>query len=351
MPQPDVGSVRLKVSPQVARIVAPGAPRDVQLAAARGALPLSGADLLTALCFLCTSADAELKGEAVRTLRTLPATILLPVLDDPALHPRLIELLARVRISDVVLMERVIRHPAVSEGTLLHLAARAEQPVLERLADNQTRLTEAIVAAILANPHAERLLKFRLGWREEPEPADDEEAGETEVFPEAVDGNPDDIEEVSDEELEARLKEAEQKGMSKHQLALEMRVAEKIKMAMTGDKEWRNILVKDPNKLVHGAVLKNGRITEAEVAVVARNKTSSDELIRIILLNRDWLKNSDIRKSLVTHPKTPLPKAIRFIGSLTVDELKKLAKSRSVSTAIVTTARKELENRLKRSGG
>jgi hypothetical protein len=354
MDQTDAGSVRLKVSPQVARIVAPGAPREVQLAAARGTLPLSGTDLLTALCFLCTNPDAELKGEAVRTLRTLPTSILLPVFDDPALHPRLIELLPRVRMTDVALMERVITHPAVNDATLLYLAARAEQPVLERLADNQQRLTPAIVEAILANPHVERALKFRLGWSEEPQAVDagdEEDQADTEVFPEAVEGNPDDIEEISDEDLEARLKEAEKKGMSKHQLALEMRVAEKIKMAMTGDKEWRNILVKDPNKLVHGAVLKNGRITEAEVVVVARNKTASDELIRIILLNREWIKNSDIRKSLVTHPKTPLPKAMRFIGGMTIDDLKKLAKSRSVSNAIVTTARKELENRLKRTGG
>jgi hypothetical protein len=354
MAQTDVGSVRLQVSPQVARVVAPGAPREVQLAAARGALPLSGTDLLLVLCFLCTNPDTELKGEAVKTLRTLPASILLPILDDPTLHPRLLELLPRVRLTDVALMERVVTHPAVNEATLLYLAMRAEQPVLERLANNQRRLTPAILEAILANPHADRALKFRLGWSEEPEAGeagDEEDECEKEIFPEAVEGNPDEIEEVSDEELEVRLREAENKGMSKHQLALEMRVAERIKMAMTGDKEWRNILVKDPNKLVHGAVLKNGRITEAEVVVVARNKTASDELIRLILLNRDWIKNSGIRKSLVTHPKTPLPKAIRFISGLTLDELKKLAKSRNVSTAIATTARKELENRLKRSGG
>jgi hypothetical protein len=354
MDQNEAGSVRLKVSPPVARLVAPGAPREVQLAAARGTIPLSGADLLTSLCFLCANPDVEIKGEAVKTLRALPASVLLPVLDDAALHPRLLELLPRVRMTDVALMERVVTHPAVNDATLLYLAVRAEQPVLERLAGNQQRLTPAIIEAMVANPHAERALKFRLGWREEPAAvADggDEEAADDEVFPEAVEGNPDEVEEVSDEDLEARLKEAEKKGMSKHQLAMEMRVAEKIKMAMTGDKEWRNILVKDPNKLVHGAVLKNGRITEAEVAVVARSKTASDELIRIILLNRDWIKNGDIRKSLVTHPKTPLPKAIRFIGTLTVDELKKLAKSRSVSNAIVTTARKELENRLKRTGG
>lgn len=354
MDQSDNGSVRLKVSPQVARIVAPGAPRDVQLAAARGAIPLGGADLLTALCFLCANPDVELKSEAVKTLRTLPASVLLPVLDDPALHPRLLELLPRVRMTDVPLMGRVITHPAANDATLLYLAARAELPVLERLADNQQRLTPAIVAAIVANPHAERALKFRLGWREEPAsgaaPEDEEEEG-AEVFPEAVEGNPDDVEEVSDEDLEARLREAEKKGMSKHQLAMEMRVAEKIKVAMTGDKEWRNIFIKDPNKLVHGAVLKNGRITEPEVVVVARSKTSSDELIRLILLNREWMKNSQIRRALAVHPKTPPAKAIRFVAGLPTDDLKKMMKSKGLPSVIVTTARKEYENRQKRGGG
>lgn len=326
------------------------------MAAARGALPLSGADLLTALCFLCANLDTELKGEAVKTLRTLPASILLPVLDDPSLHPRLLELLTRVRLTDVVLMERVIMHPAASEATLLYVAARAEHPVLERLADNQTRLTAAIAEAIVANPHAERVLKFRLGWREETpekEPLKAESAEEEgeEEFPEAVDGNPDEVEEVSETELEQKLKEAERKGLSKHQLALEMGVSEKIKMAMTGDKEWRNILVKDPNKLVHGAVMKNGRMTEPEVVVVARSKTSSDELIRLILLNREWMKNSQIRRALAVHPKTPLPKALRFVSGLPTDDLKKMMKSKGLPSAIVTTARKEYENRQKRGGG
>lgn len=355
MSHPETESVRLKVSPQVARIVGPEAPRAAQLAAARGTVPLAGTDLLTALCFLCANADPEVKGEAVRTLRTLPVSILRPMVDDPALHPRLLDLLARVRPADLPLLERLIVHPGVSEATLIHLATHGDSAVLERLADNQLRLTPTLVEAILANPRAERSLKFRLGWREpapEPPPtgeADDDAAQE--LFPEAVDGNPDEVEEVSDAEMAARLKEAEAKGVSKHQLAMEMKVSEKIKMAMTGDKEWRNIFIKDPNKLVHGAVLKNGRMTEAEVVVVARSKTSSDELIRLILLNRDWMKNAEIRKALALHPKTPLPKALRFVSELPLNDLKKLMKSRNVSNAIVTTARKEVENRQKRGGG
>ena len=359
MTQPEGHSpVRLKVSPEVARIVGPGVPREVQLAAARGTLPLSAGDLLATLCFLCASTDAEIKGEAVRALRTLPLAVLQPVLDDPALHPRLLDLLVRVRFNDAALMSNVITHPALTEETLRFLAERGDAPILALLAGQPARLTPALVAAILANPNADPAVKSSLeaGAAEEadgeaPESSVEEETAEQEIFPEAVDGNPDEVEEVSDDDIAALLQDAEVKGMSKHQLALEMKVSDKIKMAMTGDKEWRNILVKDPNKLVHGAVLKNGRMTEAEVVVVARNKTSSDELIRLILLNRDWMKNSEIRKALALHPKTPLPRALRFVSELPLGDLKKLAKSRNVSNAIATTARKEVENRVKRGGG
>jgi hypothetical protein len=146
------------------------------------------------------------------------------------------------------------------------------------------------------------------------------------------------------------LQVAEEQGVSKYLLAMELKVSEKIKIAMSGDKEWRKILIKDPNKLVHGAVLKNGRCTEGEVVMVAKNKTSSDELVRLILLNREWMKNYEIRKALVTHPKTPLPKALRFISELTLKDLKDLMRSRNVSNAIATTARKEVERKMKRGG-
>lgn len=361
MSQPEANSVRLKVSPQVARIVGPGAPRELQQSAARGALPLAAADQLTMLCFLCAGTDPELRSEAVRTLRALPAELLLPVIADPALHPRLLDLLARVRIADLALMEPVIAHPATDHATLRYLAERAELPVLARLVELRPEQAGELGAALMTNPHASPEIKERAGLQvpvAEPllaESSSDEEAAadeedETEVFPEAVDGNPDEVEEVSDEQIAGLLAAAEEKGLSKYQLAMELKVSEKIKIAMSGDKEWRKILIKDPNKLVHGAVLKNGRVTEGEILMVAKNKTSSDELIRQILLNRDWIKGYEIRSALVTHPKTPLPKAIRFIADLSLRDLKNLMRSRNVATAIATTARREVERRMKRGG-
>jgi hypothetical protein len=350
MTQNERNKVRLKVSAEIARIVKPGAPRDVQLAAARGSLPLAGKDLLTVLFFLCSNQDAEIKKAAVASLCELPATILVPVLRDESLHPQLLELLVRARISDAELMGAVIMHPATSLKTLISLAGKAPSDVLERLVGHEKLLSRnpALVEAIIANPSAEKAMKCKLGWSE-PEPFDLADS-----LPETTDGGGEDVdlaEGRSQAELEFLMEEAEQGHLSKYQIALQLKVAEKIKMALTGDKEWRSILIKEANKLVQAAVMKNPRITDGEVLLVAKNKTSSDEVIRIILLNKDWLKNYEIRKALVTHPKTPLPKALRFVGGLVMKDIKSLARSRQVSNIIVTAARKELELRIKKTGG
>lgn len=351
MTQTESNTVRLKVAPEIARIVQPGAPRDVQLAAARGALPLAGKELLTVLFFLCNSQDAEIKRSAVQTVRELPARILLPTLTETSLPPQLLELLARARLTDAELMESVVTHPATTLKTLLLIAEKSTAEILKRLSGHQALLDRhpQLVAAIIANPAAEKTLKLRLGWLE-PEL----QVGQEDELEPAVDADDEKIdlhEGRTQTEIEALMEQADREGMSKYQIALELKVAEKIKLGLTGDKEWRTILIKEANKLIQGAVMKNPRITDGEVLTVAKSRTSSDEIIRIILLNKDWLKSYEIRKALVAHPKTPLPKALRFVSALSLKDIKDLARSRQVSRAISTAARKELELRLKKSGG
>src|SRR5262245_9512526 len=50
-----------------------------------------------------------------------------------------------------------------------------------------------------------------------------------------------------------------------------MSMAEKIKLALRGNKEARNILVRDGNKVVRRFVLKNPRMSDTEVVAVTRN--------------------------------------------------------------------------------
>lgn len=323
-------TVRLKVSPDVARIVAPGAPREAKLEAARGALSLAGKDQVTALFFLYHGADPEIRARALETFRGLPLATLLPVLENAELHPQLLDFVARWRIGEAAVINALLGHPALAGATLLHLAGEAGEVVLSLLAVNERCFADPeVVATMLSNPRLGDEARRRLAPAAES--ADDEGDAEDEAD-RAAEGTAcgDDEESVPEEEI----------NLSKYQQALEMGVSDKIKMAMTGDKEWRNIFLKDPNKLVSSAVMKNPRITDGEVLAVAKNKSASDELIRLITLNREWVKHYEIKRALVMHPRTPLPKALRYMDILTEKDLKNLAKSRGVSQVIVNNARR-----------
>ena len=332
-------SVRIRVSVEVARIVAKDAPRDLQLQAARGALPLPARDLATVLFMLCHGGDAEMRAAAVECARSLPAERLTPILADPETHPRLLDFFVRLRATEPAVIEPVLANPALAEASLLAVAGQGNETVLALLAGHclQSRATPDLTAALLANPHLAPVLQARLDKQygdTAPTPTTPLPATADEDADQAGDAGEDADDEPSESDPEEEL------NLSKYQLALEMGVAEKIKIAMSGDKEWRSIFLKDANKLVSSAVLKNPRITDGEVLTVAKNKSSNDELIRLITLNKDWVKHYEIKKALIMHPKTPLPKALRYMNVLSEKDIKHLAKSRGVSQVLVNNARR-----------
>ncbi|NVN98699.1 MAG: hypothetical protein HXX17_05185 [Geobacteraceae bacterium] len=154
--------------------------------------------------------------------------------------------------------------------------------------------------------------------------------------------------EPEEEQAPEEGKEPEQEEFrSKYQLAQSMGVGEKIKMALTGDKEWRSILVKDSNKLVNSAVVKNPRITDPEILAISKSAIQNEEILRIICHNKEWVKNYEIRKALVLNNKTPLPVALRFMGFLTEKDLAGMAKSKNISSVLANNARRALSAKKK----
>lgn len=333
-------SQSIKVSAAVAKVVAKDAPFADRLAAAQGETALVGQDLLTALYLLYCGGDREIRMASVRTLRQSPVESLAAVASSPDFPPRILHFLAQVRGNEPSFFRAILNHPACPLETLVFLLERAERLLFPLIfaGETQWRPFPEAVSALLRNPHLTDEERSTLDRGKDPAPP----GAEVEAEAESAEETPLDTEEVEEETGE------DEENLSKYQLALEMGVSEKIKMALTGDKEWRSILLKDSNKLVNTAVLKNPRVTDGEVLAVAKNKTSSEELIRIILLNKDWMKLPVIRSALVSHPKTPVASALRFMDSLTTKELKDLGKSKSVSQVVVSAARRVLAEKAKK---
>ncbi|HMB14919.1 MAG TPA: hypothetical protein VKN62_01285 [Pelovirga sp.] len=335
--------IQIKLPAEVAKIMGKWGGHSVRLAAARGALPMSGSNLVMVLFVFYNGDNPELKEEALSTLQTLPAKILLAALSQPELHPAIIDLIVHLRYEDAVVMQAVLAHPMTGIRSLLFVAENSSGQVLDMLADNDEILlkSDSLHKAIINNPNTDKVTRLRLGWvepQEQPEPVEVEGAEAA-----AEDSDPtsaavgDDVDEDQPED----------ESFSKYQQLQEMTVNEKIKMALTGDKEWRTLLIREANKQINTAVLRNPRITEAEAIAVAQNRSSPEELIRIILLNRDWVKLYDMKKALVHHPRTPVQQAMRLMSFLSERDIKELATSRNVTQPIINNARRMQSTRKK----
>ena len=134
----------------------------------------------------------------------------------------------------------------------------------------------------------------------------------------------------------------EKRAKSRYQEIQDLSVPDKVKLAMSGDKEARSILIKDSNKQIQTAVLDSPRITEPEIVAIANSRNVGEDILRKIASNRDWMKNYQIRVGLVNNPKTPLTIGLRIISTLMMSDLKRLAKSKGVSSVLTAAANRYL---------
>jgi hypothetical protein len=149
----------------------------------------------------------------------------------------------------------------------------------------------------------------------------------------------------SESEDQDQVNEEDEQFLSKYKMAQLMGIGEKIKMALSGDKEWRSILVKDANKLVSGSVIKNPRISEAEILTLIKAGIQNDEIMRLICANKEWIKNYKIRKALIESNRTLVQNAVRYLGTMDVKDLASFAKSKNISSVLSTMAKRLLLNK------
>lgn len=299
--------VSIKVPAHLAQFVKPDATNEDKLRVVSSDIGATPPERATLLFFLCYDKSPEVKSAALAAMRGLPSHLLAELVSSPATHPRMLDLLARLHATAEgilpILLERKDLLPATAE-----FLGQLSPPVQEESAGDNSE-----VAAEDASAEPEE---------ESPENGAEDEQGE---------------------EGEA----AEEEFRSKYQLAQTMGVGEKIKAALTGDKEWRSLLIKDSNKLVNGAVVKNPRITEAEILTISKSVIQNDEIIRVICMNKDWIKNYEIRKALVLNNKTPLPIALRYMTSLSEKDVAAIAKSKNISSVLANNARRLLATKKK----
>ena len=371
------------------------APRPATLAAASGLLPLPQDDLLEVLVFLSGSDDKEIATAAVETLEAESNDDLLVLAKIDTTSPRVLGYLASRTNGTRELYEAAIQNRGTPDEALATFAtSTTDSSLIELIALNQERLVRypQLIEAILANPARSSEAERRA--RETKKEFFEKERGARQIvdelrargkvaaaeFFETADLGTDDggelsVEdawliaehiEVTDADIDEswlpaeryeellgetpeeraasiqRIVESERietGGISSEKVSMIRRLMlmntrDRMKLAMKGDREARTILIRDSNRVVSTGVMNNPRITEQEVENVAAMRTISDEILRLISMNRVWARSYSIIHNLARNPRTPIPTVLNILPRIRTKDLQNLSQNRNVSEAV-----------------
>jgi hypothetical protein len=379
----------VSTNPVVRAVIDGSAPRPAQIAASKGILPLPQADLLEILASLASGADDELRTNALASLRSQDHTSLGQTLVSDGIAPSVLSFYAGEFDLPATVHEAILSNPITPAASIARFARSAPNgALLELIAANQQLLIRnpSIIDAIIANPNrtveAERKateikreffekergaeqIANELRARGQEAAAEFFETSESDLSAddamflaahiEVSDSETDDswlalewIEELYEEsdaerqanaakilgELKIEGQDVGAERLSMLNRIIKMTVKDRVRLAMKGDREARNILIRDANRLVSTAVVQNPRITEQEVESIAAMRSLSEDILRSIASNRQWSRSYPVMHNLARNPRTPMANVMTILTRLQLRDLAALSKNRNVSDAV-----------------
>lgn len=383
-------------NPAVKAIITGAAPRPACIAASRGVLPLQESDLVEVLVALATGDDEELSANAQTTLASRNPIDIQPIVSSGETPANILAYFIGGDGFAKEVQEAVIGNPQTPVGAILNFARNTKNgDLLELISFNQQLMiqTPAIIDAIIANAYRTAEAERRASeikreffekergaqqianelraqgkeaaaeFIENAELGDDLESGDL-SFEDAIllaehievpDSETDDswlgleyLEELYEESEEQRaaivdkiIGELQIEGddiggdrISMINRIIKMKMKDRMKLALKGDREARNILVRDPNRIVAQAVINNARITEQEVEKIAAMRTVPEDVLRQIAINRSWARNYVIMHNLARNPRCPIANVMGILSRMQLRDLAALSKNRNVSDAV-----------------
>jgi hypothetical protein len=364
-----------KLSAPARKLLDPSTAGPMRQLAARGVAPgVRPGEAVTIIAILSESGDAALAATANATLDRLPAPILNGALAGD-LPPGVLGLLAPRYAHDAVVMEKLLAHPAMPPSAVVDVAAAANEAVAELVAINEERLLAhpSIIEKLYMNKAtrmstADRVLELAvrggvelpgipayreaataiamelISERSKERTPDDVLFHETEITAQQteIDAAQEDTHRLDDE---TGTEVVDEKFLPLHARLAAMTVSQKIRVAMLGNAAERLLLVRDSNRLVAAAAVKSPMIQENEVVRISASRNVTEDVLRVIALDREWTRSHQIKVNLVSNPRTPFAFAAKLIAHLREHELKALSRSKNVSGAVVQASKQQLSRK------
>ncbi|MCG8422741.1 MAG: hypothetical protein MJE77_32910 [Proteobacteria bacterium] len=338
-------------------------PGPAKMMAARGLAPLPHpGELISVLYQLTLDPEPELARSADKSARELPDRILEGALADASVDPRVLDFFAEVVQGRAELVQHIILNPAVADQTIASLCQRASASDIDLIAQNEERLLRhpEIIGAMFNNREARMStvdraieLAVRNGITVPGIPSWD-------AMVNAIMGGGREQDskapaEKSDELFARATRDAEEQPSSPESDSKtpisQMTVPQKIRLATLGSLTARSVLIRDPNRVVALTAIKAPGVSDIEAGKYAGNHSLTDDVIKYIASRRDWTKSYGVKLSLVQNPKTPIPAAIRLMPHIREKDLRSIARSKGIPSAVVAQARKLLMQRTRQPGG
>jgi hypothetical protein len=288
-----------------------------------GFSPEDRAELLT---ILAGDQDDNIKERAGNALLSVPVESFLLAMKRADASPRVIQYCAENLADKPGVADALAQNPRTPPDMLVRLAARLSAASVEALLNDAERLSRSpiLAAALATNPNLSLEQKRLL------EEMDKDDGG---------------LDEAAMREALAELEPDSQKRETLIQRLNKMRVVERMKMALTGNREERVMLIRDRNKLVQRAVLQSPKLTDQEVENFAGMSNLNEEILRTIAGNRAFIKNYAVVKKLVNNPKVPLDVTLHLLPRLNSTDIKFLTLNKNVPETLRTLSFKLMRER------
>ena len=121
-----------------------------------------------------------------------------------------------------------------------------------------------------------------------------------------------------------------------------MSVSEKVQLALHGNRDARQLLMRDRAGVVQSSLVRNPKITLDEVQALARAPHLSPETAETLAQHPTYGVSPQVALALVRNPRTPLPTATQLVAKLQPADLRTVAKGLGVRMQVAAVARKRL---------
>jgi hypothetical protein len=121
-----------------------------------------------------------------------------------------------------------------------------------------------------------------------------------------------------------------------------MSVAEKVQLALHGNREVRQLLMRDRAAVVQSSLVRNPKLSLDEAQALARAPQLAPDAAETLAQHPAWGLSPQVALALVRNPRTPLPTVTQLLPRLQPSDLRSVAKGVGVRTQVAAAARKRL---------